>query len=354
MKSNALIFCIAVSVFLLAVSGCGANPGGGQDAGEAPIAADESVRYNHVDFVMGTVVDITLYAKGADKTNEIPPILSEIENKLISWRNDDSELARINKGAGSPMEISDEMKNYLENAIAIAANSGGAFDPTVGGLSRLWDFDNEEEIIPGQEAIAELLNHVGYEKIAVEGNTISLTGGVSIDLGGIGKGIGCDEVQKYLEENEEITGALINIGGSSTVVYGAKASGEPWKIALQNPRDSAGYAGALTLAGTHYISTSGDYEKYFEKDGKRYHHILDPATGYPAESGLMSVTVAASSGALSDALSTACFVLGKEKSMALLSKYDAEAVFIGSDKNITVTDGLKENFELMSDDYRVV
>jgi len=344
---------MAASVFLLAASGCGANPGDGQSAVEASEAADETVRYNHVDFVMGTVVNITLYAKGADKTSEIPPLLSAIESERISWRDGGSEIARINAGAGTPMEISGEMKTYLEIALAIAEDSGGAFDPTVGELSRLWDFDSGNGIIPADGAIEELLGAVGYEKIVLEGDTVSLEDGASIDLGGIGKGIGCDEVQKYLEGSGEATGALVNIGGSSTVTYGTKGSGEPWKIAVQNPRDSAGYAGALSLSGTHHVSTSGDYEKYFETDGKRYHHILDPGTGYPADSGLMSVTVVADSGALSDALSTACFVIGKEKSMALLSKYGAEAVFVGIDKSITVTDGLKDSFELMADDYRM-
>ena len=133
---------------------------------------------------------------------------------------------------------------------------------------------------------------------------------------------------------------------------GEKSSGKPWSVAVRDPNGD-GSLGSVTLA-EGFVSTSGSYEKYFEQDGVLYHHLLDPKTGYPAESGLVSVTVVAKSGVLSDALSTACFVLGREDGMKLLEEFDAEGIFIDSDNNITVTDGLKDRFTRTSRDYTLV
>jgi len=338
--SATLLVCL-----LAGLAGCGA---------EAAEPAEEAARYDAVDFVMGTVVSITIYTTGEDVTGDIPPLLSGLEDQWISWRKEGSELARINANAGTPTALSDQMAAYIEKALAVAKDSGGAFDPTLRDLSALWDFESGNAVVPPEAEIAALLPYVGYEKISLDGSTVLLPEGTGIDLGAIGKGFGCDAIQAYLEASPEITGALINIGGSSTITYGTKDDGQPWKIAVQDPRDPTGYLGALTLTGTWHVSTSGDYDRYFEKDGVRYHHILDPQTGYPAGSGLMSVTVISDGGGVSDALSTACFVLGPEASMALLEQYGAEAIFVDVNKNVTVTDGIRAQFELTAADYRMV
>lgn len=138
------------------------------------------------------------------------------------------------------------------------------------------------------------------------------------------------------------------------MTYGEKPDGSSWKVALTDPRDTEGdYLGAITLDANQFLSTSGDYEKYFIEDGIRYHHILDPKTGYPVQNGLTSVTIVCDQGYLADGLSTACFVLGMDAAKPLLEKYDAEAVFVDEDKNVYVTSGLMDKFELMKDGYTV-
>lgn len=152
-----------------------------------------------------------------------------------------------------------------------------------------------------------------------------------------------DEIRRVLEQREEISGGVISVGGS-ILVYGAKPDGSSWKVAIVNPADTASAIGYMSLKGTWCVSTSGDYERYAMVDGIRYHHILNPATGYPADSGVRSVTVLSDSGLLSDALSTACFVLGIEEGMELAEKYGAEALFVDTKGNIVMSPGMEECF----------
>jgi thiamine biosynthesis lipoprotein len=182
--------------------------------------------------------------------------------------------------------------------------------------------------------------------------------GLSIDLGAVGKGVAADEVCKYLNQQNadstsgiHVQGAVVSIGGT-VLVYGKKSGNQVWQVGIRNPRGSQDSSiGYLSLKETTVVSTSGDYEQYFEEDGVRYHHIFDPSTGYPADSGLMSVTVVCEQGIYSDGLSTACFILGYEDSLPLLKQYDAEAVFITTDYDVIVTDGLTDSFTLTNDDF---
>ena len=195
---------------------------------------------------------------------------------------------------------------------------------------------------------------MGYEKIQMDGNNVTLLDGCTLDLGAVGKGMGCDLIMDYLRSQPDVSGMILNLGGSSVMTYGEKPDGSPWKVALTDPRDTEGdYLGAITLDANQFLSTSGDYEKYFIEDGIRYHHILDPKTGYPVQNGLTSVTIVCDQGYLADGLSTACFVLGMDAAKPLLEKYDAEAVFVEEDKNVYVTSGLMDKFELMKDGYIV-
>ena len=179
--------------------------------------------------------------------------------------------------------------------------------------------------------------------------------GCSLDLGAAGKGIGCDAVLEYLETQKDVTAALINLGGSSVMTYGNKPDGSSWNVAVTDPRaeNDDEYLGVVALNGTEFLSTSGDYEKYFIEDGVRYHHIMDPSTGYPAKSGVTGVTVVCDTGLEADALSTACFVLGVEKGSELLKKYSADGLFVDEDHHVYLTDGMKERFSLLQDIYSV-
>jgi thiamine biosynthesis lipoprotein len=304
---------------------------------------------------MGTVVFQTIYSRDSSVASNIIELLTALETQKLSWRADGSEISEINRNskAGKSTEVSSETIAYLAHALSIAESSGGAFDPAIGMLTRLWDFDNVKNTIPPAEEIEKLLAGADFRNITIEGDTVWVDKEASLDMGAIGKGIGCDEAEKYLDGKDDVECALINLGGSSILTYGTKDSGEPWTIAVLDPRED-GHLGYIGITGTKHISTSGDYNRYFIEDGVRYHHILDPHTGYPAAAGLMSVTVVSGSGAASDALSTAALVLGKDSALALLEKYDADGIFVDTDKNIFITERLKDKFTLIAKEYKII
>ena len=307
------------------------------------------------DTAMGTDCSVRVY--GSDGTaKDIMDMLSDIENKYLSWRIEGSDIANINENTSEsePVMPSKWTYSYLENVLDLARESSGAFDPTLGRVSQLWNLESDNPYIPSKSELTELLLETGWEKINLGDGEVFLKDGVQIDLGAVGKGIGCDEARKMLEE-ADADAAVVSVGGS-ILTYGKKPDGKPWKIGIANPRNEDGesYLGSLTIDGTCSISTSGDYEKYVIEDGVRYHHILDPKTGYPAESGLISVTIVCEKGWQSDGLSTACFVLGYEDSLPLLETYQAEAVFVTEDKEVIVTDGLKDMFTLTDSSYEQV
>ena len=189
----------------------------------------------------------------------------------------------------------------------------------------------------------DALKDTGFGRVQFPENGISLPPGMQLDLGAVGKGIACDRVRAYLNSRPQITGAVVAVGGS-VVTYGQKPDGSPWKVAIVHPREEGNYLGVLSLTGEQFVSTSGDYERYVTVDGVRYHHILDPATGYPARSGLCSVTIVCGSGLLADALSTACFVLGSEQGLDLAKSYGAEALLVEEDGTLRMTEGMREIF----------
>lgn len=321
----------------------------------APVLADTEVqKYTNTDFAMDTVVSETLYTTGDDINASVGTKLREIESGLLSWTEEDSQISKLNAAAGETTEVSDELAGYLAQIEQLAEDSDGAFDPTIGRIIRLWDIDGEDPHVPEQSELDDLLKDVGYQKVTLNGNKVTLEKDTTLDLGATGKGIGCDVIADYLKDQKDVTGMILNLGGSSVMAYGQKPDDSQWKVAVTDPRDTEGdYLGAIAIEGGEFLSTSGDYEKYFMEDGKRYHHILDPKTGYPVWNGLTSVTVVCDSGLFADGLSTACFVLGMDDALELLEKYNADAMFVDEDKNIYLTDGMKERFELMKDSYTV-
>jgi thiamine biosynthesis lipoprotein len=308
--------------------------------------------YTNVDFAMGTVINQTIYSD-EDTTDEVLDILVDIEDNMLSWRIDSSEIAKINDKAGEGVvNVSEEVKDDLQTAINVGYDSEGALDITIGKLSRLWNIEGENPSVPKDFEIQGLLKDVDYKKLNITQEGIILPENTSIDLGAVGKGIGCDKIKEYFDSRQDVQGAVISVGGS-ILVYGTKPDNSNWKVGISDPRGEIGDVfAALTLSEESYVSTSGDYEKYFIQDGKRYHHILDPKTGYPSESGLISVTIVSNSGIISDCLSTACFVLGYEKSLPLLEKYNAQAIFVDSNKNVIATDGLKNSLTILKDSYK--
>ncbi len=317
-------------------------------------SAAEINTYSGTDFAMDTVVSETLYTTGEDITTDVVSALKDVEENLISWTKEGSQIYQINQNAGSTTTVSEETASYLKQILELSKASDGAMDPTMGKIIRLWDIDGEDPHVPAEDELNSLLENVGYEKVTLDGNDVTMPEGVTLDLGAAGKGIGCDAARKILDADEDVTGMILNLGGSSVMSYGSKPDGSAWQVAVTDPRDTEGdYLGVVTLNGTEFLSTSGDYEKYFTEDGVRYHHILDPSTGYPARSGLTSVTVVCDNGLDADGLSTACFVLGREKAEALLKEYDADGLFVDDSGHVWLTEGMKERFQLMKDTYSI-
>ena len=320
-----------------------------------PVMAEVQVeKYSNTDFAMDTVISETLYTTGEDINASVGEKLRKIETGLLSWTTEDSQIAEINNANGETVEVSEELAGYLTQILQLAADSDGAFDPTLGEVIRLWNIEGDDPHVPEQSELDKLLKNVDYKNIVLDGDKVTLKNGSTLDLGAVGKGIGCDVTAAYLKEQKDVTGMILNLGGSSVMAYGEKPDQSPWKVAVTDPRDTEGeYVGAVTIKGGEFLSTSGDYEKYFMEDGKRYHHILNPEDGYPVWNGVTSVTVVCDNGLLADGLSTACFVLGIEDAQPLLEKYHADAAFIDEDHNVYLTSGMKERFELMKNTYTV-
>lgn len=326
----------------------------GLSAYPAAVQAAEPVVYTKTDFAMDTVVMETVYSTGEDITDSVVGILKDLETDMISWTNENSQIYRLNEKSGEEAEVSAKLSEYLRQILKLSGESGGAMDPTLGKVIRLWDIDGEDPHIPEAAELKGLMENVGYEKVSLSGKKVTLEEGCTLDLGAVGKGIGCDAVIDYLEKRPEVSGMILNLGGSSVVSYGEKPDGTSWKVAVTDPRNTEGdYLGIVSLNGKEFLSTSGDYEKYFIENGKRYHHILDPATGYPVDNGLTSVTVVCDTGLIADGLSTACFVLGAEKGQELLETYDADGLFVDGQGGIYMTAGMEERFELTQASYKI-
>ena len=394
-----ILSIIMAGCLLLSMTACSSDKGNmkpafEQTTADASIETSSPQEYSKTDFVMSTVLSEKIYGT-KDVTQDIKEELDKLEKDQLSWREDHSVVSKINADAqkGIKTKLDSDMTSWVEDSLELAKRSNGAFDPTIGRLTRLWNIEGDNPKVPSKQEIENTLEDTGYTKIHLEKvesqNTANTKKNVdkdikdntaknketsedtskntntnesvssiyigdkcTLDLGAVGKGIACDVVQDYLKKQKEVSGAVIAVGGS-ILLYGSKADGSDWNVAVQNPRGQDGEAmGVLSLSGTTNVSTSGDYEKYFMQDGKRYHHILDPSTGYPADSGLISVTIVSDSGLLSDGLSTACFVLGKEKGEKLLETYGAEGVFIDQNKKVTVTKGLKDKFTILNKEYK--
>lgn len=297
-------------------------------------------------FAMNTFVSAKVKGFAAkDAAGGISTLVRELDSKQLSRYTSGSEISRINSEAEAV--LSDEMRDYITELLEVGKMSGGKFDIALGAVSDLWSF-NDSPRVPSTDELTEALSRSGSDKLSLSGNTLTRADGCIIDLGSAGKGIALDKVKSYLSD-KKISSAVVSVGGS-VLLYG-KGS---FNVGVRDPWGDAGRSVMTVKLGAGCVSTSGSYERCFEQGGKRYHHILDPDTGLPVENGLVSVTVISDSGLLSDALSTACFVLGAEGGAKLAAKYGCEAIFITEDKKVICTDGIKPNVTVLADGYTVV
>ena len=254
----------------------------------------------------------------------------------LSVTDADSELSRLNQAGNAA--LSDETLALLRTALSLSSRTGGAFDPTVYPLVRLWGFTEQSQAVPDRASVQSALCAVGTDHVSIQGNHVTLSDGAMLDFGGIAKGYAAETCAQLLEA-EGVPAALLSFGGNVQTV-GTKPDGSAWSIGIADPQSPSQSVATLTFTGTLALVTSGGYQRYFEENGIRYHHILDPETGYPAQNELASVTILADSGTLADALSTALFVMGLERATEFWrASDDFEAVFLTKTGTICATEG---------------
>ncbi len=284
-------------------------------------------------FAMDTILSVKVWGSEAALSAVSDELLRL--DALLDATDADSEIGRLNAG----QTVGGETAALVEQAVAYSNRTGGAFDPTVYPLVRLWGFTDETQRVPLRSELDAALTSVGTDRIDFSDDGVSLHGDAEIDLGGIAKGYAAERCVALLEQNGA-TAALLSLGGN-VQTYGTKPDGSAWRIGIADPSSPAQSIATLTVHGTKALVTSGGYQRYFEADGVTYHHILDPETGCPAQSGLASVTVIADSGTMADAYSTALFVMGLERATDFWrGEQSFEAVFVTTDGAIHATDGV--------------
>lgn len=318
----------------------------------------QKTQYTRNTIVMGTAASFTVYGSDGDSIiDDIADAEETLDKSVLSWRAPESELAVLNAGykAGEDYKVSDELADIIGRTLQISAEGDDKLDITIRPLAEVWGIEEGKSAIPDKADIDAALKKIDVSKVSVNGNFVNISeSGMMLDLGAVGKGYGCDLAAGYLRDSDAL-GACIALGGS-IVVYGSKPDGECWKVGVKDPRNEEGTVlGTVSIpAGeTAFISTSGDYEKYFMVDGKRYHHILDPDTGYPAWTHTIAATVVCDDGLTSDALSTLCMLLDRDDAMKLVAQYGAKAVIIDDEKRVYVSDDLKNSFNMTVSGYTI-
>ena len=302
-------------------------------------------------FYFNTIIAIQLNDSQDESLIDTCFDMANTYEHYLSRTLEGSDIYNINHANGAPVEVHDETAELIRYGIAFGDLSGGVFDISIGALTDLWDIPNNNGTIPAQSQIDAALATVDYRQITVDGNTVTLGNpDAALDLGGIAKGYAADRMREYLNANGACEG-FINLGGN-VLTLGQKANDEPYHIGIRKPFGEDGETITAVDVTDRSIVTSGRYERYFEKDGHIYHHILDPKNGYPYDNGLNGVTILSDSSMVGDALSTICFALGQEKGTEFLSSMPSndllnptlaaettlQAIFIDENNELTTVD----------------
>ncbi len=336
------------ALLLAALAVCGLTGCGGT---RDPDEAQESIQV----IAMDTAMVLTAYGK--ESTRAVYDAEEEVRrlDALLSRTSGSSEVSMLNGAGGEMVPVGAEICTLIQTAGDFTEATGGAFDITIAPVVSAWGFTTDSYQVPDREALQTLLESVGMEHVHLSGGSARLDPGTMIDLGGIAKGYTADRVAEIFQEHAVPRGK-VELGGNILVI-GDKPDGTAWRVGVQDPKhpdEADGLVCVLNLTDAFAV-TSGSYQRYFEQDGKRYHHIIDPATGCPADSGLTSVTVVADSargnGTMCDALSTALFVMGEDKALDFWRSgvYDFQLVLVTEDGRVVVTEGLKDGFVEMEE-----
>lgn len=337
---------ITILILTAALSGCNTKK-------NAPVKGSQ--------FLLDTIIEITLYDEENLAKALLDQLFQEIQNSENKYSRhiEGSEVSMVNCNLGTPVAVSEDTLDLVQKSLYFSSLSNGLFDVSIGPLVDLWDISGEKPRVPPQSEINAALDKIDYHKVKVdkEKGTILIPGsGMSLDVGAIAKGYITDNLVRILRD-KGISSALLNLGGN-LYLLGSKTDGTAWNVGIRNPYGLQGdYIGLVSVKDTSVV-TSGIYERYFDENGKRYHHILNPKTGWPEENNLASVAIVCPSSATADGLSTTVFLLGLEKGMELIeSQEDTEAILVTKDKKIYLSSGIRNGqipFELTNREYTIV
>ena len=309
---------------------------------------------SRTELFMGTVVTITLYdCNDSAILDKAFDRVAEIES-LVSINNSGTELDKVNDSAGiSPIEVTPTTFEIVKKGLEYSKLSNGDFDITIGPLVKLWNIGLDNAKIPTQEEIDSVLPSIDYNLLELneENHTIFLKNkNMMIDLGSIAKGYAADEISRILTEND-VNSAIIDLGGN-IYAHGIKPSGKDWNIGIQNPFNNRGDIVGVLKTKNKTVVTSGIYERYIEKDGVKYHHLLNPHTGYPFENNIAGVSIITDKSTDADALSTIVFAKGLEEGLKFVeTSPNVDAIFITTDNKVYITNGIRDSFALENEDF---
>ena len=331
MKKFIAVICVAalISVTFFSV-GCSKL----SDSGEAS-------KYEKIVYAMDTIMQLDIYSADPEISPKAEDEIMRLD-KMLDRGDQESEIYEMNH-AEKAVTVSDEIVEIISMARDVSVKSGGAFDITIAPVMDAWGFYSKNYHVPSDDELDVLLEKVDYSKILLEENTVTVPDGMELDLGGIAKGYTSDRLMK-LFRREGVHSAIVSLGGN-VQAFGRKPDGSLWRVAIQDPEKPDSYIGSLSIENMAVV-TSGSYQRYFERDGVTYHHIIDPSEGRPADNGLSSVTIITESGMLGDALSTALFVLGLDGAVDYWHTYGGfQAVFVDNNGKIYITAGLENSFK---------
>lgn len=305
--------------------------------------------FSRTIFAMDT--EMSLKAYGMHSASAVNAAADEINrlDRLFDRGSEKSEVYRVNSNGSAT--VSEDTAELVTRSLEISQKTDGAFDISIAPIMDMWGFYTKEYKVPDEAELKKAMDSVGYDNISVADGVVSVANGAKTDLGGIAKGYLSDRIKEIFKENGVKSG-IVSLGGNVYAI-GTKPNGSKWRVAIQDPMNTKRYIGSVSVSDTAVI-TSGGYQRYFVENNVIYHHIIDPKTGYPANSGLLSVTIVGEDAALADGLSTALFVMGLEKGSDYWQAHDGfDVVFVTDDGKLHITEGLDGIFT--SDrDYEII
>lgn len=338
------IKAFSVLILIIMLVGCSNENEANTSKTTSTTTVNDTIPVSKEFFAMDTYMEVDAYGDNGEKA--VAKAEKEVNklDSILSTGKSTSEISKLNKN--KKQVVSADTMSLIKESVKISKETNSAFNPTIYPLMELWGFTTKNYYVPKDNEIKTLLNHMDIDNIKIDErkNEVSFKdSNMKIDLGAIAKGYTSSKIIDIFKENN-IKSGMVTLGGNVQVL-GKKPDGSLWKVGIQNPIGEDEYLGVLQTSDKAVI-TSGGYERNFTKNGKTYHHILDPSNGYPANNGLTSVTIISSDGTLADALSTSLFVMGKDKAIDFYKKsnYDFDFILYTSDNKLIISDGIKDIF----------